>query len=435
MSKKEIKISNGRPEAFDSFLARTMVPLAIWNCLCLIYAIISLTIDSKQVVFPSAYADFRRGDLFYLLVQGNFTNPYSFHPDIPDLRNQPYLPLPYLIIELFGIELTQFNPNFIWVHLTVILMILPIVVMFYASTKALPLHLRLSITLALAIFSPSALYLFTTGNVQSLVLGGLLIGVLLIKNSEKFRGYLIVVTAMIFATKPQFAFANALYVIGSLRNLKSYVVGITFGVLISLFGLFTFGNSFISNLNYWLESLKVFTTSNPSFVVHNNISIVGNFSSIELYLSPERLDNLFFIRYANIIALVILSLLTYSIWKLSKIKNTLWLQSWLLMSALTLITPISYSYNLGLFLIPIGILLWRPDERIFFITKVLDSVLMKSSFMLMIFLTFATKPIRVWLVEGIADTNLFTMFNSLSLFFALILAFRFTRKELSSKSN
>lgn len=313
-------------------------------------------------------------------------------------------------------------------------MILPIVLVFYASTKALPFHLRLSITFALAILSPSTLYLFTTGNIQSLIIAGLLFGVLLFKNEEKFRGYLIASTAMIFATKPQFAIVNAVHLIGSLKNFKSYVIGVTFGVLISFFGLFTFGNSPTSNVNYWLESLKVFVTSNPSFVVHNNISIVGNFSSIELYLSPERLDSLFFIRYANLIALMTLILLSYSIWKLSRIKNTLWLQSWLLVSALTLATPISYAYNLGLFLIPIGILFWKTEERILFITNVLDSILMKSSFTIMMILTFATKPVRVWLVEGVADTNLFTMFNSLSLLFALVLTYRFTKKDFSSKN-
>jgi hypothetical protein len=428
--KKRTLINSGKDESaqkerFTNFFYRTLLALSCWNVGTLVFSLIVLINKSSPVTFPNSYGDYLRGDLFYLLVQGNFGNPYSFHPEIPNLRNQPYLPFPYLVIDLLGIELNEFDHNLLWVHLVVISFLLPILLFFYFLNHVFPLKVKILSLIGLAITSPPFLYLFTTGNIQSLIVSIGLLGVILAGNEVKFKRFLFFATAITFSTKPQFALIFLQFVINKISRIKTYIIGVLFGAAISVFGLFVYPNTFVNNFDYWFQSIKGFVKNDPVFVVHNNSSIVGNLSAIELYFMPSKLNELISIRYSTLVVLLALTVLLYFIYRMLRIQGTAWIQSWLLLSILTLVTPVSYNYNLALFLIPIGILFYNESERTFFYKVVLSQTTAKICFLAMIFLIFASKPHRVWLIKDIADTNLFNLVNALSVIFALIVSSRY----------
>ena len=112
----------------------------------------------------------------------------------------------------------------------------------------------------------------------------------------------------------------------------------------------------------------------------------------------------------------------YFVFRLWSIPNALWLKLWFIVSLSTLITPVSYNYNLTLFLIPLAVLFGSKKDLAFLSKNFLNRNKYKIHFALMMFLTFGAKPVRVWLVPGVADTNLFNMFNSFSVLGAITLA-------------
>ena len=419
---KKSQIDKTNEETFFSYIYRIFLFLTCWNILFLGYSIIQTLSGKDLAKFPNSYGDYFRGDLFLVLVQGDFDNPYQYNPEIPSLTNQPYLPGLYLLLHLFRFKLYAAEKNLIWVHLIVVGMIGLIVVIFWQILGKIPIRIKLSATLSLSIFSVPAIYLFTTGNIQALIVATCLLTVLFLhKFSKKIVAADFLGSLFITTTKPQFLLINLYAILVNNKKRTPILSGIFVGSLISLFGLWYFGNSLSNNLNYWLGSLRGFVTANPAYVVHNNASLIGNLSAIELWLSPSRIDELFSIRFTKVIALATIFTLLYILYRLHKRQNVVWLKLWLIASISTLVTPVSFNYNLVLFLVPVAVLIGNKSERSKFIETFMQFRLYRFLFGLMLFLTFASKPWRVWLVRDVADTNLFNMMSAFSIIGAIIL--------------
>jgi len=425
VSKKSL-LDKTNEKTFFSYLYRIFLFLTCWNISLLGYSIVQTLSGKDLAKFPNSYGDYFRGDLFLVLAQGNFDNPYQFNPELPSLTNQPYLPGVYLLLHLFKFELYEAEKNLIWVHLIVVGMIGSIVVIFWQILGKVPIRIKLTATLSLAIFSVPAVYLFTTGNIQALIVASCLLTVLFLHNfSRKFTAAADFFGSLfITSTKPQFLLINLYSIFVNKAKRNPILGGIFVGSFVSLFGLWFFGDSLSNNVKYWLTSLRGFVTAPPAYVVHNNASLIGNLSAIELWLSPTRIDELFSIRFTQIIAIATILTLLYFFYRLHNKQGVVWLKLWLIVSISTLVTPVSFNYNLTLFLFPVAVLIGNKSERSKFIGTFMQSRIYRFLFGLMLFLIFASKPWRVWLVRDVADTNLFDMMSAFSIIGAIVLSLK-----------
>ena len=424
--------------SFLKFMSRLFLIVAIWNMGALTYAILAYSLNFDQSLFSSSFGDYYRSDLFYVLVQGNFQNPYEFHPEIPTLSVNAYLPLPYLLIEIFDITVIDFNQNsgIVWIY--VFFLIIPTLFLLYKMMKDSTFKLRISVILGIGLLSPPMMYIFTTANIQGFVTFTLLASYFYFheKNRKNIRN-LLVSSAIILSTKPQYLLSNFQQALESRRNLYSTILGSMIGVGVAVTGFFYFGTSFSSNIAYWSKSLTQFVDVQPAYLVHNNASIFGNLGALELWLFPDNLNQLFLTKYQTLIIGLLLLVVLGTIFLLWRTSSFKWLSLWLVISIPVYLTPVSFTYNLSLFLIPLAILFASPREKEDFSLTVLTNRVNSSVFVVLIFLTFATKPVRIWLVKDAADTNLFNTMNAFSLWFAIFLAYRVVKsaKTLSLKKN
>ena len=414
----------------ETFFVRFFTFLTLWNLCALMYAVYSTLTKRDLVVFPNSYGDYERFDLFLTLVQANFENPYEFNEKIPNLRNQPYLPGFYLFLHGIGYRMTSFEKNAFWVHVLVFLFLYLILRLFWKIQGSVSKKMRLATTLGAGLTSVPFIFLFTTGNIQSLiVIAALMFYKPLSKTVSIQRTRDLFFSLFIASTKPQFLLIALFSGIRARLRRSAIILGVILGGIISLFGLSYFGNSFLDNFKYWQASIQGFITSSPAFVVHNNASIIGNLSSIELYFFPEKYYSLFVLQHTREISLLFMVIMIYFVFRLWSIPNALWLKLWFIVSLSTLITPVSYNYNLTLFLIPLAVLFGSRSELLFFSEKFLKGYWFKINFALMMFVTFGAKPIQVWLIPGVADTNLFNMVSSFSLIGAIIFALGYIRTK------
>ena len=426
--KPRVSLAEEADREFFSRLTFPIVFLAIWNALFLIYTLVVTFAFKDRVQFPSAYGDYLRSDLFFVLVQNNFQNPYEFHNEIPWIRNQPYLPLPYLLLRLIPFEIRFFSQNLFWVHLIVGIFMLILSIMILWSLKRVSNRRLVLGVLGVFMFSPGTMYLFTTGNIQIFILFATIFIYGNYRSDKKWKIALFLNIVLITATKPQFLFISFKKAISTPRESRFFLASIGCGILISLSGFYVFGDDMISNIKYWLASLGGFINSTPEYIVHNNASLIGNLSAIEMLLFPERAQSLYSIKFAVWIAVTFFIIFLHSYYRIYEKKGTAWVQLSILVSIVTILIPVSYNYNLTLFLVPMLMLISSHVEREAFVKIVLSSKSNLAFFYLFIFLVFATKPLHVWLIEGRADTNLFNMMNALCVFPLLALSHQYAKK-------
>jgi hypothetical protein len=408
---------------FGKFMTRLFFILSVWNIATLIYVLVAVYSGFDETLFSSSYGDFNRSDLFYVLAQGNFDNPYEFHPELPNLTVNAYLPLPYLLMSLFDVSVNEFTPNSFFVWIYVLVFILPNIYLFNKMIVGINKKLKLALILSVGIFSSAILHIFTTANIQGLVTLALIFGYFnFSKNTSKGSFNILISSLVVASTKPQYLIINFHQAIKSRLNLGFAFLGSFVGLVVSVFGFWFFGNSFLENFNYWAKSLTQFVNVKPEYLAHNNASLMGNLASIELWLFPSHLNGLYITRLQNLIVgsvfLVVISL----IYLLRKYPALSWLSLWLMISIPVYLTPVSFSYNLSIFLIPLAVLFGSSRNRSEFAKLIISKKMNSLLFTCIIFLTFATKPIRVWLVDGKADTNLFNMMNAISIFLLISLA-------------
>lgn len=133
--------------------------IALWNLIMIVIVGVVLFFDRSSSIYASSFADFKRGDLFYILLQGNFGNPYSYHSEMPSLQSQPYLPLPFLLLDFFKIKVTEFNPNLAFVQIWIVFLIAPFVYIFWRILGKIKRVDKFIILAALVIFTaPQCIY-------------------------------------------------------------------------------------------------------------------------------------------------------------------------------------------------------------------------------------------------------------------------------------
>lgn len=429
---KSLIISQER--VFREFMTKLFFILAIWNIGTLIYVLVVVFSGINESLFSSSYGDYLRTDLFYVLAQGNFENPYEFHPELPNLNVNAYLPLPYLLINLLDIKIIQFTPNSFYVWMYVLIFTLPVLYLFNKMVIEISKKLRFVLILSVGIFSSAMLYIFTTANIQGFVTLALLFGYFNFSNNRSKNYFNLLLSSLILAsTKPQYLIINFQQAIKSKRNFKVAFLGSFVGFLVSIFGFWFFGKSFSQNFNYWAKSLTQFVNVKSEYLVHNNASLMGNFSSIELWLFPNHLNSLYTTRFQNLVIGSIFLVVAVLIYLLKKHQILNWLSLWLIISIPVYLTPVSYTYNLTIFFIPLAILFGSSKNRIEFANLIILKKINSVLFACIIFLTFASKPVRVFLADGRADTNLFNMVNALSIFLLVALALNVIKSEVKTR--
>jgi len=400
---------------------------AIFNLISVSISLFLGKINSS--VLPSAYGDFARTDLFYILVQGNFTTPYEFHPEIPELLVQPYLPLPFLLIKLFGIKVNAFSKDMFYVQAWTITSIVLINYLIWKMLKGYKIFFRICFIVGFGICSVPILYIFRTGNLQ----GYSTIIIFLAFINEKNRILAFVSTLLTVSFKPQYVIINLANHLKSFRDMRFYFYALLAGGLLSLYGFSIFGHNILKNIEYFIKSLGQFTNSKPEFMVHLNASVIGNFSSMEAYLFPEKIHNLHVLKFQNYILGISLVFIFYVLLRLVKSKNFSWPTVFILAGIPIFLTPVSFSYSLTLLFIPLVLFLRDFKNNDYFTTLVIKDKFNYLFFLIALFLLFSPKPIRIVIIENITDTNLYTMIDSFGFMLMILVIIRSLNLQAKSK--
>ena len=390
-----------------------------------LYSLISVTLSliigkSQPAVLSSSYGDYERTDLFYGLVQGNFGNPWEFHPEIPDLRNQPYFPLPFLIIKLFGIKVNSFSKDMFYVQAWTLGSIILINYVIWKILKEYSYKFKITFIISFGLFSIPIAYIFTTGNLQGYAT--FIIFLAFINNKSGILSFISTVLTVSF--KPQYVIINLANYLRSLNKLRVYFLACITGGLFSLFGFSLFGDDIISNIKYVQSSSKMFTNPKPEFLLHLNASLVGNLTAIETYFFPKNISEPFTFKFILLITILVFLISSYLILQLIKNKIYSWPVVFILVGIPTFLTPVSYNYSLTLILIPLVIFFRDFKSNDKFTIAVVQNKLNLILFMFAIFLFFSPKPVYVVIIPKLADTNLFNMIDSFGYIFILIVIHR-----------
>lgn len=407
--------------------------IAIWNLMALAVVCVVLYFNRHSPIYASSFADFQRGDLGYVLIQGNFGNPYAYHLEIASLNSQPYLPLPFLILDLFNVKVNAFGPNLPFVQVWIVLLIAPFTLIFWRILGKMKRIDKVIALASLVIFTVPTMYIFSTGNIQGLIQSVALISFLAVAsaNLENTKSFLS--TFIIIATKPQYVLFNAYQAIFIRKKYYLFLLSVISAVTISVFGFYHYPTTALSNFNYWKKSLVAFVNPDPAYIVHNNASVIGNLTAIETFFFPKNFNNLFTYQYRNAIILLILLMVGFLLLRIWKIESMHWIKIWLIGGIPIFLTPVSYAYNLGLLLIPIGMFFASSAQSQEAIKLVNKSTYLKILLLLIFFLLFAPKPLHVVLITGVADTNLFTMVDSFSYLLVIVLGWNL-RKKISRQN-
>ena len=386
--------------------------IAIWNLMALVVVVVVLYFNRHSPIYASSFADFQRSDLGYVLIQGNFGNPYSHHLEIASLNSQPYLPLPFLILDLFKVRLNSFGPNLAFVQIWIVLLIAPFTYIFWKIMGKMKRIDKAVVLASLVIFTVPTMYIFSTGNIQGLIQSVALISFLAVANANLENTKSFLSTFAIVATKPQYVLFNAYQAVFIRKKYYLFLLSVISAVTVSIFGFYHYPTTALSNFNYWKKSLVAFVNPDAAYIVHNNASVIGNFTAIETFFFPKNFSHLFTYQYRNAIILVILLIVGFLLLRIWKIESMHWIKIWLIGGIPIFLTPVSYAYNLGLLLIPIGMFFAPSVQSQESVKLVNKSIYLKILLLLTFFLLFAPKPWHVALITGVADTNFFTMVDS-----------------------
>ena len=432
-TKKAPRLLKNNVTHLDPILRVGLRVIAIWNLIAIVVVGIVLYFNRSSPIYASSFADFQRRDLVSVLVQGNFGNPYSYHSEIPFLNSQPYLPLPFLLLDFFKIKVTEFNPNLAFVQIWMVFLIAPFVYIFWRILGKIKRVDKFIILASLVVFTVPTMYIFSTGNIQGLIQSAALISFLTLANTNLENTKSFLSTFIIVATKPQYVLFNAYQAIFMRKKYYLFLLSIVSAVTISIFGFYHYPTTALLNFNYWKKSLVAFVNPDPAYIVHNNASVIGNLTAIETFFFPKNFNNLFTYQYRNIIILVILLIVGLLLFRIWKIESMHWIKIWLIGGIPIFLTPVSYAYNLGLLLIPIGMFFAASTQSQDAIILVNKSIYLKILMLLTFFLLFAPKPWHVVLITGVADTNLFTMLDSFSYLLVIVIGWNL-RKKITSQN-
>lgn len=277
------------------------------------------------------------------------------------------------------------------------------------------------------------MYIFSTGNIQGLIQSVAFISFLALANSNLENTKSFLSTFIIVATKPQYVLFNAYEAIFVRKKYYPFLLSIVSAVAFCIFGFYHYPTTALLNFNYWKKSLVAFVNPDPAYIVHNNASVIGNLTAIETFFFPKNFSNLFTYQYRNIIILVILLIVGLLLFRIWKFESMHWIKIWLIGGIPIFLTPVSYAYNLGLILIPIGMLFASSSQSQEAMRLINKSIYLKILLLLSFFLLFAPKPLHVVLITGVADTNLFTMLDSFSYLLAIVIGWNL-RKKITSQN-
>lgn len=415
-----------RKESADIVTKKLFIVFSIfatYNALIIFYVLKNINATSKNLV-ASTFGDYLRKDLLAVLVQGNFTSPWEYHPEAPDIIIQPYFPLPFLVMKLFGVKITNWGPNLFFVQIITVGSIILINYFVWIMLSKFEFKFRLVTILAFGIFSIPICYIFTTGNVQGILTS--LVFLCFVSSRNKILEFISIVSVASF--KPQYLIINLVKFITTLKNFRFFLYGCFAGLLLSLYGFYYFGNQFVSNIRFAYQSLQSFTNPPVELLVRLNTSVIGNLSAVESYFYPDKMHNLLTIKLQNIIIFLFLSLSLIVIYKFRKFSELNWLMLWVAIGIPVYLTPISYNYSLALFLIPLVLFL----RQIIVSDKIALSVVSNNHnfilFVLSLFFIFSPKPVYV-LLSPTSFTNLFNMVDSISCITVIILALNIMRQS------
>jgi hypothetical protein len=382
--------------------------------------------ESNPKLLASTFGDFYRSDLFAVLVQGNFTSPWEYHPEVPNISSQAYFPFPFLVMKLFGIKVINFGPTLFFVQILTIGSITAMNYAMWVMLKKYSLKFRFITILSFGIFSIPTAYIFTTGNVQGFITT--LVFICFIKQKNKILEFISIFSVASF--KPQYLVANFAKFIKSWRDVQFFFYTCFASLIFSFIGFYIFGKDMVKNIKYVFESLQAFTSPPPEFLVHLNSSVIGNISAVELFLFPDNISGLYTIKFQNLILLGFLLASIFIVCVLRKSTNLDWLITWVMVGIPVYLTPVSYNYSLTLFLIPLTLFLikFRDNDKVAqsIISNNLNFVLFASS----LFFIFSPRPLYI-LMAQVADTNFFNMTNFLGQISVFILSFRIIQQTKS----
>jgi hypothetical protein len=394
---------------------------ATYNTLVIFYIMTNLNTFSKNLA-SSTFGDYLRKDLLAVLVQGNFTSPWEYHPEAPDIIIQPYFPLPFLVMKLFGVKIINWGPNLFFVQFITIGSIFLINYFVWVMLRKFEFKFRIITILAFGIFSIPISYIYTTGNVQGILTS--LIFLCFVSNKNRILEFISIVSVASF--KPQYLIINLMKFISTLKDFRFFLHSCFIGLLLSLYGFYYFGNQFVSNIKFAYKSLQAFTNPPVELLVRLNTSIIGNLSAVESYFYPDKMQDLLVLKLQNIIIFMFLLVSLILIYMIRKFDNLHWIALWIAIGIPVYLTPISYNYSLALFLIPLVLFL----KQIIIGDKIALNVISNNQnftlFVLSLFFIFSPKPFHI-LLGTTSFTNLFNMVNSLGCATVIILALNIMR--------
>ena len=406
--------------------------LAIYSLI--VFALSFILARNNPVVLPISYGDYERTDLFYILAQGNFENPWEFHPELPSLRNLPYFPLPFLIIKIFDIKVIYFSKDMFYVQAWTLGSIILINYVMWKMLKKYSYKFKISFLISFGLFSVPIAFIFTTGNLQGY--STLIIFLAFINSRSKFLSFISTVLTVSF--KPHYVIINLANYLHSLRKFRIYLFACFAGGLFSLFGFSLFGDSIMSNIKYVQSSSKMFTSPKPEFLLHLNASLIGNLTAVETYFFPTNISKPLSMKFMFLITMLVFLIALYLLFQLVRSKNYSWPVVFILAGIPTFLTPVTYNYALTLMLIPLVIFFKDFKNNDKFTVAVVQNKLNLAFFTFALFFIFSPKPVHVVIIPKFADTNLFNMVDSFGYILILIVIYRvlktFTVLPETSKS-
>lgn len=402
--------------------------LFTWN-LSVLILIIFKSIESNSLrTWNINYGDFARTDIFYVIALNNFSNPYEYHPELPQISIVNYLPLPFMITKLLGLKVVEtWDKLSIQPTLYIFFCMMLLSAIIYSSMKKYSFRSKVLYTITYGILTVPSLLIFSTGNIQAIITFAVFVGFFSLNKLTKTQSIKRFFSFVIIgSSKPHFLIANIIgYVDNKSIKLKEFILAFFATILLSIWGFAIFSGGLFNNLKYFYKSLFGFTSPNPNYLVHFNDSLIGNLLAIEAVINPASLQKSLVIQYQNLILMTYL--LCTCIIAVSLLKNSApkWLLIWIVGGLAAVLIPVSYAYNYTLFLIPLGLLLQDVSSE-----NIQTSALFKSSvnrllFGLALFLAFSPKYGYISLVPNVADTRVYSLFSSFSHMFVLIIGVNF----------
>lgn len=433
---KNDKVVNYSVTELNTWLRKLTYFIFTWETLGLIFIITKSVIDKKLNFWNLNYGDFYRTDLGYLVGVGSFANPYEYHPELPQITVTNYLPLPFLLFKLFNIRLIDsWSKYSIQVQAFTYLSMFLLFLIIYLSMRNYRKSFRILSGVTFGILSVPSMYIFSTANTQAVVTFFVFIGFLPLlgkvnhrkrreKKDSSDRFLRLSSFVLVGSFKPQYLSFNFLQYASRVKlNIIELGVAMLATTFLVILGFSSFSGGLQNNFEFFLKSLSQFTSSNIAFVVHNNVSLIGNLSAFEVFINKNSINNSIIINNNTLILGIYIFLSLILFLKLYLKKAPIWLNTWILGGLAITATPVSFAYSFTAILISLG-LFFNSIQRKDSITVLLfNTIRNRILFGIALFSVFPPKFLHVTLVERVADTNLYAMFTSVSHICILILGF------------